>query len=409
MTPMAAPNALVPPNSDLLSALSLEVSGTRPLYAQLADELRGLVEAHFHDGDLFYSEKTLMERLPVSQITIRRALRELTTEGLLAPGRGRGTTIRKRSRFLSSPAPPAISTFRQVKRHDKPAKKILGIFLLEPLLQLSEHSRVLMLEFQRQANAHEIEIRFHDSSDTTRLSQIIRSISGSSGEEAFVLHTPSDLTHLLYHALDNMGYRSVAMEGIAPDYPGQIVATDSVEAVRVGMDYLYSLGHRHVVLLVNEPASEYNVQDKMQSFEQYVEQHEMDPLSRIVLCDNFIGGDSYHAAYQHMEDALSGSPSRPTALFTVSDPGAWAAIKWCSQQGIRVPEDLSVLGFEDAQSSRYLIPAVSTVAHPDALLVASVLDVLWGTSTGGPRKLLIPPKLVIRESTAPPPSAEKIA
>ena len=393
------------PDIDLLNALSLEVSASRPLYAQLVDELRGLVEAHFHDGDLFYTEKILMERLPVSQITIRRALRELTTEGLLSPGRGRGTTIRKKARHLGPPfVRPAFGAARPAKRHGRELKKILGIFLPGSLLMLSEHSMALMLEFQRQADMHEIEIRFHDTSDTTRLSQIFRSVSGNPTEEAFVFHTPSDLTHLLYHALDNLGYRSVAMEGIGPDYPGQVVATDSVEVVRVGMAHLQSLGHRHVVLLVNEPSTEYNVQDKIHSFEQYVTEHDMDPLCRVVICDNFVGSDSYQAAYQHMEDAVHGSTARPTAIFTVSDPGAWAALKWCSQQGIRVPEELSVLGFEDARSSEYMIPAVSTVAHPDARLAASVFDVLWGTnSSNKPRRLLIPPALVIRESTAAAP------
>ncbi len=403
---MPTPNPPAAPNSDLLSALSLEVTSARPLYAQLADELRGLVEAHFHDGDLFYSEKTLMERLPVSQITIRRALRELTTEGLLAPGRGRGTMIRKKTRFLNPlPARPVAGTARQAKRNEGNAKRILGIFLLESLLQLSEHSRALMLEFQHLADAHKIELRFYDVSDTKRLSQIFRSVSGNPEEEAFVFHTSSDLTYLLYHAFDNLGYRSVAMEGIAPDYPGQIVATDAVEAVQVGMDHLYGLGHRRVVLLVNEPDSEYNVQDKIHSFERYVTERGMDPLSRVVLCNNFVGGDSYLAAYQHMGEAVH-APSPPTALFTVSDPGAWAAVKWCSQNGIRVPQDLSVLGFENARSSQYMLPAISTVAHPDALLAATILDILWGMNTSLPRKLLIPPELVLRESTAPPPAAE---
>ena len=89
-----------------------------------------------------------------------------------------------------------------------------------------------MREFQRQSEARGIEIRFHDTSDTARLSQIFRAVSGDREEEAFVLHTPSDLTHLLYHALDNRGYRTVAMEGIGPDYPGQVVATDPEAVVR---------------------------------------------------------------------------------------------------------------------------------------------------------------------------------
>ena len=82
--------------------------------------------------------------------------------------------------------------------------------------------------------------RFASTTRPTRpvCRKIFRSVSGDREEEAFVLYTPSDLTHLLYHALDNRGYRSVAMEGIGPDYPGQVVATDAAAAVRIGMDHL---------------------------------------------------------------------------------------------------------------------------------------------------------------------------
>ena len=395
------------PDSSLLNSLSIAVRSDRPLYAQLMDELRALVEAHFGDGDLFYSEKTLIEQLPVSQITIRRALRELTAEGLLVPGRGRGTTIRKKT-LPTQPLPGhnTASEIRQAARPGRPRQKMLGIFLPWTIFDLSEHSMALMREFQRQGEARGIEVRFHDTSDTGRLAQIFRSVSGNRDEEAFVLHTPSDMTHLLYHALDNRGYRSVAMEGIGPDYPGQVVATDPVEAVHIGMDYLHSLGHRQVVLLVNEPATEYNVQDKIHAFEYYVDSHGMDPSCRVVLCENVVGGDSYASAYEHMAEAVHGHPARPTALFTVSDPGAWAAVKWCHQHGVLVPDEMSVLGFEDARSSRYLLPAISTVAHPDVQLVESTFDVLWEANTHTARHLLIPPTLVIRESTAAAPRVE---
>ena len=381
------------PDSNLLSGLSLEVRSDRPLYAQLVDALRVLVEAHFGDGDLFYSEKTLIEQLPVSQITIRRALRELTAEGLLVPGRGRGTIIRKRARAAEPlPSHSSSGSLRQQRRQSRPTKNILGVFLPRTVFDLDEHSFALMREFQRQGELRGIEIRFHDTSDTVHLAQIYRSVSGNHDEEAFVLHTTSDTTHLLYHALDNRGYRSVAMEGIGPDYPGQVVTTDPAAAIQIGMDYLQRLGHSRVVLLVNEPTSEYNVQDKIHAFERYAAERGIGPSCRVVLCENFVGGDFFMAAYEHMNEAVNGGPSRPTAIFTVSDPGAWAAVKWCGQHGIAVPGAVSVLGFENARSNRYMQPAISSVAHPDVELVEATFDALWGTSGNQPRQLLIPPE-----------------
>ena len=64
---------------------------------------------------------------------------------------------------------------------------------------------------------------------------------------------------------------------------------------------------------------------------------------------------------------------------------------------------MSVLGFEDARSDRYMYPAISCIAHPDARLVECTLDVLWGTGGEPARRLLITPTLVVRESTAEAP------
>ena len=70
-----------------------------------------------------------------------------------------------------------------------------------------------------------------------------------------------------------------------------------------------------------------------------------------------------------------------------------------------VPGEMSVLGFEDARSDRYMHPAISSVAHPDVNLVECILDVLWGPGGAPARRILVIPTLVVRESTGPAPEA----
>jgi DNA-binding LacI/PurR family transcriptional regulator len=103
--------------------------------------------------------------------------------------------------------------------------------------------------------------------------------------------------------------------------------------------------------------------------------------------------------------ALWNEPAeKPTALFTVSDAGAWAAMDWLYRQGLDVPGDVSVLGFENVPTSRFTRPALTTVAHPVAEIAARAIDALWSERYDPHRHELVEPHLVVRNSTGSVPA-----
>jgi LacI family transcriptional regulator len=390
-----------------LTSVRLDAGSARPLYAQVADFLSELVRRDFEDGGLFFTDKVLVDRLPVSQVTIRRAMRELANQGLIERTRRRGTVVRKHRRtgtpaVSAAPVAAAQASFRSgLGPRAEKALRAVGIFRPAQMLPFSEHASSLMQEFQRQCEARSLECRYYDASSADSMLRSFGQISSQPEEEAFVLHTTLDATLMLYHSLSNRGFRTVAMEGAASTYPGWIVETDAAEAARIGVKHLRGLGHERIVLLVNEPDVEPTVIDKINAFKDIALAERIWDSCRVVIC-NAGYTNSYEAAFNHMDDAIGADPrTRPTAILAVSDPGAWAALKWCSQNGISVPNDISVLGFEDAMSSKYMIPAVSSIAHPRPQLVGTILDLLVGEMTGPARRILVPPVLVSRESTGP--------
>ncbi len=395
-----------------LNTLQIEGGNARRLYAQVADFLSDMIERDFADGDQFFTEKILIDRLPVSQVTIRRAMMELTNQGLIERMRRRGTVVRKRKPALSQPLVRAASTAaltgtapKRSTQTDRPLRAI-GIFRPAHMVPLSEHGTELMAEFRNQCDARRIECRFYDASNADSMLRSFAAIHSAPDEEAFVLHTPYEATMMLYHSLANRGFRTVAMEGASASYPGCVVETDAAEAARIGVNYLHELGHRRIVLLVNEPASEPTVSEKVDAFQAETALLGIWRDCRVVVCERS-HGDSYEAAFNHMAEAMDSSTGlRPTAIMTVSDPGAWAALKWCSQNQIGVPNDLSVLGFEDTRSSKYMIPALSSIAHPREQLVSKVLDVLKAKNAEPAGRILIPPVLMKRESAGPAPISD---
>jgi LacI family transcriptional regulator len=97
------------------------------------------------------------------------------------------------------------------------------------------------------------------------------------------------------------------------------------------------------------------------------------------------------------------SPDPPTAIFALSDALAYGAYLACADLGLRIPEDVSVAGFDDHPVSQLLAPALTTVswdtARAAAAAAAMLLDAIDGTRRLG-RELVLPPRLVVRASTS---------
>ncbi|WP_344863962.1 LacI family DNA-binding transcriptional regulator [Planomonospora alba] len=104
-------------------------------------------------------------------------------------------------------------------------------------------------------------------------------------------------------------------------------------------------------------------------------------------------------------------PDRPTALLCFSDAVAYGALQVAADLGIRVPEELSVVGFDDSPLAVQIRPALTTVRQDieakgraaAAALTEAIADARTGRTTV-PRRVLLPTELVVRDSAAPPPA-----
>jgi LacI family transcriptional regulator len=107
--------------------------------------------------------------------------------------------------------------------------------------------------------------------------------------------------------------------------------------------------------------------------------------------------------------ALLTRASRPTAIFAHNDRVALGALSTARSLGLRVPADVSIIGYDDIEEAAYFAPPLTTVAYPkEALVNAAVnllLESMQESNTGRkPVKAIFPGSLVLRESTAAPPA-----
>ena len=164
----------------------------------------------------------------------------------------------------------------------------------------------------------------------------------------------------------------------------------------MALDYLQSLGHRAITLLLNEPEENGNVIHRAKVFEEEIAKRGL-VEARIVHCGAHFFEDTFESAYRTMPEVMATAPET-TAIFSMSDPGAWGVLKWLAENNISVPKQISVLGFSDDRHSRFTHPALTTIAHPITEIARCSLQIIKGDGKKS-GAIWLTPELVIREST----------
>ncbi|MBA8793298.1 LacI family transcriptional regulator [Friedmanniella endophytica] len=122
--------------------------------------------------------------------------------------------------------------------------------------------------------------------------------------------------------------------------------------------------------------------------------------------DGYVGVGSYdHAGGVAGGGALLDRPDRPTAIFAATDESAAGVIEAARLRGLRVPEDLSLVGFDDAPISRLLSPPLTTVRQPLLEMGRVALQTALRLAAGEPLEVHhveLATELIVRASTAPP-------
>ena len=185
----------------------------------------------------------------------------------------------------------------------------------------------------------------------------------------------------------------------APSTVGS-VETDHEVGMRAAVEHLVQLGHRHIAYLGGPPASQVQ-QRRLKAFWEAATSLDMETVeaSRQPTVE---GGEA------GTQDLLSASDpdARFTALITYNDLMAAGALLAARASGLRVPDDLSLIGHDDIPMSALLSPALTTVRQPmqelGARAVAMLVAHLQSTVAANPTVLSLHPELVVRASTAPP-------
>ncbi|MGN6488508.1 MAG: LacI family DNA-binding transcriptional regulator [Devosia sp.] len=199
-----------------------------------------------------------------------------------------------------------------------------------------------------------------------------------------------------------------------PDPTVSAVGSDDNAGGVLAAEHIAGLGHRRVGVLSLElddeqegPASLEQIEqatystsrDRALGYFEVFERHGVDRRD-IPVYETRSTRDSTRRGLEF----LFARPEPPTAILAMSDRVAMYAIEWLSQRGLRVPEDVSIIGYDGVPEAALCTPALSTIEQPIAEIGRrAVQQILEGD--GAVRRETLPVQLLVRGSTARPPQS----
>lgn len=179
------------------------------------------------------------------------------------------------------------------------------------------------------------------------------------------------------------------------------VDIDNVSSARIATQHLIDLGHTRIAHITNGPLEYTAARDRLAGFRLALQDGSLPlPEDYVQVSRSFTDQGGY-AAMQ----ALLQLPQRPTAVFAASDVVAFGALQAIRDAGLRVPEDLSVVGFDDIPLARYLDPPLTTVRLPAlelGLEAGRMLMQIIQNTPPAKTHVQLDTEFIVRGSSAPP-------
>ncbi|PKO03426.1 MAG: LacI family transcriptional regulator [Chloroflexi bacterium HGW-Chloroflexi-5] len=167
---------------------------------------------------------------------------------------------------------------------------------------------------------------------------------------------------------------------------------------KIAVDHLISCGHKRIAMITNAKMEYSSAQQRKSGYLKAIKNAKIKVDESLIKEGDFTPASGYEA----MKDLLS-LPPYPTAVFVASDVVAIGAIQAIKQAGLRIPQDIEIIGFDDVPMAEFYDPPLSTVRLPafDLGRVAGdqLIKMILGNDTDLPG-VLLETELILRESTS---------
>jgi DNA-binding LacI/PurR family transcriptional regulator len=187
------------------------------------------------------------------------------------------------------------------------------------------------------------------------------------------------------------------------------VVVDNESGARLGIEHLFKLGHRKIAF-IRGPKFIADSAQRWQGIRAFARSAGLKINSKLVaeLPNTYDPNDAYDMAFRLTEELVRNAPPF-TALMAYDDITALGAMRALVKSGVRVPEQCSVVGFDDTSPAALSLPALTTIRQPMETMGSAAVETITDAINAGLERLefppthrRLPPELIVRESTCRP-------
>lgn len=347
-----------------------------PIYHQLARILKEQINSgQIMIGDKLPSESEMIKYYAIGRLTVREALNQLVNENYIEKIQGKGTYCKQ---------PP-------VKINKINVDVLLDMsdtyFIPNYIKSISE---VLS---NNNANFIISDTKDSDKEICTLIEKIID--KGSSGvilQPSHGLAYDYPIIQDAFSRLRHAGIPYVMIDSMYENINGSYLILDEKLGGAIAYDYLSSLNHKNMAVVYDGRYRDSML--RLNGFIERMRREDKDNLKNIILIDR------NNDLEDNLEKVLS-SDKIPTVLFCYNDETAIRCLKKLSAMKIKVPEQISILGFDDSILATNSTPALTTIAHPKGVMgefaVNGLFDLI-NNKISWPFVKVFEPILVVRDS-----------
>ncbi len=358
---------------------------SRPAYVRLADELRTkLRKESVQPGSFFGTEVELSKKHSLARMTVRRAVQILVNEGL----------VERR---------PGIGVFsRDISRLTRTMKMLAGNLCWVPAIRISRSAQKTAREFG-------IELILCDAHGCVEDDiEAIKNLPDNEvgGAILMSLHSPA-FNEALCHLI-SAKFPFVVVDQNLREITAPSVCSDNLSGGMLAARALIRAGHKKIAFIGDLNAS--TTMDRLNGAIVAIEKMDAKLIARLDVGTDDRYGD-WEPDIKFSITELLESANRPTALICSCDTVARSSYRAITELGLRIPEDISVIGFDDDPMAEWLDPPLSTIQQPfdEIGRVAMNLLIERVANYGKPcNNVLLPVTYIERESVAPPPAGKKM-
>ncbi len=356
-----------------------------PLYEQIEKDIKKQIDdGLLLPGSLVGSQHELSKKYDVSPITIKKALSDLVNEGVLYTRIGKGTYVSE----------------KQKRKLDLSKHKTIGL-----VLQDINHPFFSMIVQSVEARAYELGYNLL--------------LSGSANK---IEKEESQILHFRELGVDGLVIASLSLQYKATDYIQKIhdenfpyimvsylhdpdywyIGTDQEAGGFMATEHLIKLGYKSIGYLHVEKENLLS-EVRKNGYYRALTEYDIPFDSKLIYYLNKdkydIKSDRFQVGYQFGKE-FKNLDKKPDALFVYSDLVALGIEQAAVEEGIQIPDDVALVGFDDIRIARYTSVPLTTVHQPAEAIGRTAVDIIQKRIDGSDigNRTILKPRLVVRDS-----------